>query len=77
MNKMLLSEIFFIAGIVLLVIASLSKLAGWSIHKRTVIGKMDGNQTDIEKVKTVMNRIFNYLAILGCLSAGASIILEV
>ncbi len=75
LNKLLLSNVFFIIAIILLVLASLSKLIAWSIHKRSTLGKMDGNTRDIEKAKKALKKSFNYLAILGCLSAGVSVIL--
>lgn len=75
MNKILISDILFIVAIILLVLASFSKLVSWSIHKRYALGKMDGNEKDIEKSKEVLKKLFVYLAVLGCISAAVSVVL--
>lgn len=73
-NSMILSDYFFVVGIVLLIIGALTRTFAWLVHKRSILKPRDENEVDVEKAKLVLKKMSKILSIIGFINIIISLI---
>lgn len=76
-NSKILSDYFFIAGIVLLIVGALTRTFAWIVHKRSIIKPGNENEDDIIKAKLALKFLSKILSIIGFVNIVVSIIFAV
>lgn len=64
-NSIVLSDYYFIVGIVFLILGALARTFVWIIHKRSILKPKDENEEDVLKAKLVLKSIAKTLSIIG------------
>lgn len=73
-NSMILSDYFFVMGIVHLILGALTRTFAWLVHKRSILKPRDENVADVEKAKLALKKISKLLSVVGAINIILSLI---
>ncbi|KNF09487.1 hypothetical protein CLPU_3c02670 [Gottschalkia purinilytica] len=74
-NLVILSDYFFIEGIVIIILGAVSKILSWSIHKKHSLNRFKGDENSLIEAKYKLNNLFKILGVVGILQILVSLIL--
>ncbi|WP_352418849.1 hypothetical protein [Proteiniborus sp.] len=73
-SNMILSDYFFIVGIVLLILGVLMRTVAWVVHKRFVLKPNNDNEYDVFKARIVLKFLSKTFSFVGFINVIVSLI---
>lgn len=73
-TNMVLSDYFFIVGIILLIIGIFMRIVAWIIHKRFVLKPGGDNESDVFKARIVLKFLSKTFSFIGFMNVIISLI---
>lgn len=70
----ILSDYFFIVGIVLLILGALTRTFAWIVHKRYILKPRGESESDVTKAKFVLRILSKVISIIGAINIILSLI---
>lgn len=76
-DSKILSDYFFTAGIILLILGALTRTFAWIVHKRYILKPRGESESDVTKAKFILKILSKVISIIGAVSIILSIIFAV
>ena len=73
-SSIILSDYYFVVGIILLILSALARGVAWGIHKKSILKPHQGNQNDSLLAKDKLKLLTKILAFMGAVNMFISLL---